>query len=399
MRVAIVTSSYWPIVGGQMIYARDLARELVRQGHAVTVATRFTSRLRRTTWESLTEVDPEDAYDEDGVKVRVIRPGRLRRLALFPVHRLHYYEHTEAAAIRLFRLALTKALDQALGPCDVIHFNGVGRELFGFCAEAVARRRNVPFVITTHMHPGTWGDSRLDFRLYRKADRILAHTRWEGTVYIQGGLNPNRVEVVGIGVEAGPAGNPQRARNRYGLGSPVILFVGRKAQYKGFGLLLEAARIVWREVPCAQFVFVGPDQDQPSPEQARVLADPRVIETGTVSDADRNDLYAACTMLCVPSSAESFGLIYFEAWRHAKPVIALDIPPLREIIGGCGGGVLVREPDARLVADAIIQLVKDPDTRIQMGNAGADLTKVYAPHRVASRIAEIYSTCACEADG
>ena len=81
MRVAIVTSSYWPIVGGQMIYARDLARELVRQGHQVTVATRFTSRLRRNTWESLSDVDPAASYEEDGVDVRVLRPRDLNHSA------------------------------------------------------------------------------------------------------------------------------------------------------------------------------------------------------------------------------------------------------------------------------------------------------------------------------
>lgn len=52
MRIAIVTSSYWPVVGGQMIYARVLARELVQQGHNITVLTRFTKRLASDSRES-----------------------------------------------------------------------------------------------------------------------------------------------------------------------------------------------------------------------------------------------------------------------------------------------------------------------------------------------------------
>ncbi|MBM3494252.1 MAG: glycosyltransferase family 4 protein [Armatimonadetes bacterium] len=397
MRVAIVTTSYWPIVGGQMIYARDLARELVRQGHTVTVAARFTSGLRPTTWDSLSSVDPAAAYDEDGVQVRVIRPRGLRRLALYPVHRLHYYERTERWAIWLFQVALTDALDQAIGPCDVVHFNGVGREMLGFCAEAVARRRRVPFVLTTHMHPGTWGDSRLDFRLYRMADRILAHTQWERGVYIASGIEPGRVDVAGIGVPTPGAGDADRARARHGLADHlVVLFVARKAHYKGYGLLLESAPLVWRDIPDAQFVFVGPEQDEPTPEQERVLADPRVTETGALSDADRNDLYAACTMLCVPSSAESFGLIYFEAWRNRKPVVALDLPPLRELIGGCGGGVLVGERTTDKVAHAIIGLLRDPQARLTMGTNGESFAGEYTPDRVLDRIIGAYQASTAE---
>lgn len=391
MRVAIVTSSYWPIVGGQMIYARDLARELVRQGHQVTVATRFTSRLRRNTWESLSDVDPAASYEEDGVDVRVLRPRGLQRLALYPVHRLHYYERTEGAAIRLFQMALMDALDEAIGTCDVIHFNGVGRELLGFVAEALARERRVPFVMTTHMHPGTWGDSRLDFRLYARADRILAHTEWEKSVYVSRGVDPARVQAIGIGVQTLGTGDAQRARTRYGLDGPTVLFVARKAHYKGYGLLLESAPIVWEYFPEARFVFVGPDQDEPTPRQRAVIGDRRVVETGVVGEQEKADLYAACDALCVPSRAESFGLSYFEAWLYGKPVVGLDIPALREVIGGSGGGVLADDPAPNAIAAAIMRLLGDEELRRAMGTRGKRLAETYRPCVAAQRVAALYA--------
>jgi len=391
VRVAIVTSSYWPIVGGQMIYARDLARELVRQGHQVTVATRFTSRLRRNTWESLSDVDPAASYEEDGVDVRVLRPRGLQRLALYPVHRLHYYERTEGAAIRLFQMALMDALDEAIGTCDVIHFNGVGRELLGFVAEALARERRVPFVMTTHMHPGTWGDSRLDFRLYARADRILAHTEWEKSVYVSRGVDPARVQAIGIGVQTLGTGDAQRARTRYGLDGPTVLFVARKAHYKGYGLLLESAPIVWEYFPEARFVFVGPDQDEPTPRQRAVIGDRRVVETGVVGEQEKADLYAACDALCVPSRAESFGLSYFEAWLYGKPVVGLDIPALREVIGGSGGGVLADDPAPNAIAAAIMRLLGDEELRRAMGTRGKRLAETYRPCVAAQRVAALYA--------
>jgi len=374
-----------------MIYARDLARELVRQGHQVTVATRFTSRLRRNTWESLSDVDPAASYEEDGVDVRVLRPRGLRRLALYPVHRLHYYERTEGAAIRLFQMALMDALDEAIGTCDVIHFNGVGRELLGFVAEALARERRVPFVMTTHMHPGTWGDSRLDFRLYARADRILAHTEWEKSVYVSRGVDPARVQAIGIGVQTLGTGDAQRARTRYGLDGPTVLFVARKAHYKGYGLLLESAPIVWEYFPEARFVFVGPDQDEPTPRQRAVIGDRRVVETGVVGEQEKADLYAACDALCVPSRAESFGLSYFEAWLYGKPVVGLDIPALREVIGGSGGGVLADGPAPNAIAAAIMRLLGDEELRRAMGTRGKRLAETYRPCVAAQRVAALYA--------
>jgi len=374
-----------------MIYARDLARELVRQGHQVTVATRFTSRLRRNTWESLSDVDPAASYEEDGVDVRVLRPRGLQRLALYPVHRLHYYERTEGAAIRLFQMALMDALDEAIGTCDVIHFNGVGRELLGFVAEALARERRVPFVMTTHMHPGTWGDSRLDFRLYARADRILAHTEWEKSVYVSRGVDPARIQVIGIGVQTLGTGDAQRARTRYGLDGPTVLFVARKAHYKGYGLLLESAPIVWEYFPEARFVFVGPDQDEPTPRQRAVIGDRRVVETGVVGEQEKADLYAACDALCVPSRAESFGLSYFEAWLYGKPVVGLDIPALREVIGGSGGGVLADDPAPNAIAAAIMRLLGDEELRRAMGTRGKRLAETYRPCVAAQRVAALYA--------
>ncbi|NUQ70445.1 MAG: glycosyltransferase family 4 protein [Chthonomonadales bacterium] len=391
MRVAIVSSAYWPIIGGQMIYARDLAQELVRQGHEVTVATRFTSRLRTSTWESLSEVDPEAAYDEDGVQVRVLCPRGLRRLALLPVCRLHWYSSTDRAAIALFRYALLPALRRAVPACDVIHFNGVGRELFGYAAQALAHEQGVPFIMTTHVHPGTWGDSPLDFRLYCKADRILAHTEWEKAFYVAGGVPASRVEVVGIGVPNLGAGDGLRAREKHGLGDhPIVLFVARKAHYKGYGLLLESAPIVWESFPEVRFVFVGPDQDEPTASQRRLLEDARIIEPGPISNDDREDLYAACTLLCVPSQAESFGLIYLEAGLHGKPVVALDIGPLRELIGASGSGILAESSTPAAVAAAIMRLLSSASLAAAMGAAGRQKARAYSPEAIAQRVVSQY---------
>ena len=57
-----------------------------------------------------------------------------------------------------------------------------------------------------------------------------------------------------------------------------------------------------------------------------------------VSEDEKQDALSACDVLCVPSEGESFGMVYFEAWAYEKPVVALDLPALRDSLGGSSGG-------------------------------------------------------------
>jgi glycosyltransferase involved in cell wall biosynthesis len=54
--------------------------------------------------------------------------------------------------------------------------------------------------------------------------------------------------------------------------------------------------------------------------------DPRILELGSVDLQTKTDALEACTLLCLPSTQESFGGVYTEAWSFKKPVIGCDIP-------------------------------------------------------------------------
>ena len=114
----------------------------------------------------------------------------------------------------------------------------------------------------------------------------------------------------------------------------MILFLGRKSVYKGYTRLLDATPIIWRQYPDAHVVFAGPDDDSValSAEQTTGLDDPRVTSYGFVSDQMRDDLFAAADLFCLPSTDEAFGLVYVEAGAYGTPVVAHDIPTLRELI-------------------------------------------------------------------
>jgi len=396
MRIGLVGSTYPPIAGGAETYIQEVAHALHKEGHEVTVATRFTQKRPEGGMHGLlTTSAPSQQYVDEGVRVHILGTGPLRQWLLAPTYRLHFYDATIATALRLFEHAYRPALEKALHPCDVIHYSGTGRELLGFVAARYAAANDIPLVVTSHLHIDEWGDGSIDMRLYKQADQYIALTKREKEHVVSKGLASDRVTIIGHGLNVKGSGTRSAMRNRLGIEGPMVFFLGRKARYKGYSLLLEATHHVWQQAPSTHFVLAGPDEGGETEtmrnEHAETLLDARVHDLGFVSDEEREDLYAACDVFCLPSQAEAYGLVYLEAWRYQKPVVALRIPTLEELIDGCGGGLLTSGNPASL-ASALTRLIERPDEARRRGKAGEDKAKHHSWRRVAQRLAHIYAS-------
>jgi glycosyltransferase involved in cell wall biosynthesis len=111
---------------------------------------------------------------------------------------------------------------------------------------------------------------------------------------------------------------------------------------------------------------------------------------GAVDLQTKTDALAACSVLCVPSSQESFGGVYTEAWFFEKPVIGCDIPAVREVIDNGVDGFLVRQDPAE-IADRICQLLLNPAKAEKMGQAGRrKVIKNYTWDKIAQRTEAAY---------
>lgn len=120
------------------------------------------------------------------------------------------------------------------------------------------------------------------------------------------------------------------------------------------------------------------------------LAATQVLNLDDLAEEEKQDALAACDVLCVPSEGESFGMVYYEAWAYRKPIVALNLPVLRESVGRVEGGLLA-ESDPSSISEALVRLLGDEVLRYKMGICGHELAKRHAwPQAM-----ESYSTAIC----
>jgi glycosyltransferase involved in cell wall biosynthesis len=365
MRV-VIAKKLLSTVGGSELQARSLGRALAARGHDVTLVG------MRPAWPrpgipaaALAGTRGAITQQEDGMR-SVFLPVRLGRAGaaidgLLPTTLVHDGD-----------------VEGALSGADVVHV--IAREWAG-AFERAARRAGAAFVETPLVHPGQpfSGDSAASLDRYRRASAVIALTEWEAEWYRARGVT--RVHVTGVGpvIDGLPAVAPDPA---------TVLYVGRKERYKGYHALREAAPIVWRERPDALFVAIG--QRSWRDGLGRAPRDARWIERGVVDERAKAEAYARATVLAMPSDHETFGHTYLEAWAARRPVIAGDIPPLREVVREGIDGVHARN-EPRAVARAILRILADPGAATRMGEAGyARLQERFTWELVAARTERVY---------
>lgn len=177
-------------------------------------------------------------------------------------------------------------------------------------------------------------------------------------------------------------------------GPPVVVMAGRMLWDKGVGELVAAARkLKARGVP-GKVVLVGePDHGNPSsiPEgQLRVWHEEGSIEW-IGQQEDMPSIYASSHIVVLPSYGEGLPLTLIEAAAAGKPIIATDIPGCREIVHHGENGLLVPVRDPEALAQALENLLRDPDTRRAMGQRGRELAVVeFSDKQVIRDTLEIY---------
>jgi glycosyltransferase involved in cell wall biosynthesis len=179
-------------------------------------------------------------------------------------------------------------------------------------------------------------------------------------------------------------------------GQRIIGMAARLATEKGVEYLVQALPQVLKQVPQARLLFVGSYQNVVGEREyaARVL--PLIAKLkdhwsmlGYLSPVELTAFFTTCEVLVMPSlnSTEGFGLVQVEAMSCDTPVVATDLPGVRVPVQVSGMGRVVPVADAGAIAQAILDILADPDR--YRGNS-IEITHKYSPDVVAAGYEKLF---------
>lgn len=217
------------------------------------------------------------------------------------------------------------------------------------------------------------------------------------------GIREQRITVIERGRSRSRLGDPGverrlEARRRLGLcpDAEVLLSVGRQEYRKGQRYLLEAVEPLMRSYPRLVLLMAGrPGQmtEQLSALAAELGIDRRVWFLGHRTDVP--DLLAAADLFVFPSLSEGLGGAVLEAMAMGVPIVASDLPALREVMEDGRCGLLVEPASPPALTAAIARLLEDDAAREQLGTSGrAMFNDRFTIERSAERMLELYHALA-----
>lgn len=173
----------------------------------------------------------------------------------------------------------------------------------------------------------------------------------------------------------------------------VVAYAGHLYAWKGVDVLLEALA----RVPRARGLVVGGHVEEPDLGRLKALAvrlgiGDRITFTGMVEPSRVAGLLRQANVLALPNPASAIStrftspLKLFEYMAAGRPIVATDLPSIREVLRHEVNALLVAPGDAAAMAGAIERLIADPGLGARLAAAALDAAPEYSWSRRAERL-------------
>lgn len=383
---------YPPALGGSEAYFKRLVDYQAHQSDHLIVRTTTAIDLEAIWSRGFQETEPGVFFEQrrlfSGVELVRHKPKKfparryvLKALSMIPI--APWQALTMPCSPLCFGMF---ASTRYAGPLDLVHTGCLPYTGPMLAAYLLARRRQVPFLITPFLHVGDLDDPNDPVRrqftsrpirwLLKQADLIFAQTSEERDVMIGLGVHPRKVVVQGLGVDAAEVtgGDRNKARSAWQL-DDNCLAVGHLANLsaeKGSIDLLKALEQIPRDGPAVKLILAGPEMPNFTRFWQTYPHKDRVVKLGPLSDEERKDFYAGIDCFALPSRVESFGLVLLEAWANGKPVIAYKAGGPSCLVRHGVDGFLIPTKEPELLPVAIQEYADYPTVRAEHGKAGQE---------------------------
>ena len=243
------------------------------------------------------------------------------------------------------------------------------------CAPWLDRWRALsPVVAIVHELPSVAASTSRNRRLEEpllRADRLITVSGHGWSVLRSRGVPAGRIRVVPPGFDrllSPDAGAEPAVSND---ASTRVLCVAQWIPRKGILDLVRAWAV--HERPGATLELIG-ETDADTVYAASVHAtitnvtDASIAVSGPVDDVTLGAAYAAADLFALPSRYEGYGIVYAEALAYSLPIIACDVGPVPELVGG-EAALLVQPGDVEALSETLDLLLGDPALRSRMSAA------------------------------
>jgi glycosyltransferase involved in cell wall biosynthesis len=256
----------------------------------------------------------------------------------------------------------------------VVHAHGYKADVYLYLA---LRGLPAPAIVST-CH--TWYDNDLALRLYgaldrfvlRRYARVAAVSEEVRQRLLAAGVCPDRVALIRNGIDLGPFEAPVRPSLQSEARPLRVGLVGRLEREKGVDLFLSAAAEVLKALPLTQFVVAG---DGPDREKLQAL----IEELGIGRNArllgrqeDMPALYASLDLLVSASRQEGLPIVLMEAMASRLPLVATAVGAVPDLVLPEKTGLLVAAEDVPALTQAMLRLLREPDTRARLAHAARE---------------------------
>ena len=362
MKICLVSPYDWEVQGGVNNHIRHLAEQFIERGHQVHIVAAGTK-------PTTSELCPITTIGRP-IPLRV--SGSVARLTLS------------------LRLAgkVRRLLEEE--DFDIVHMH-----------EPFMPNLPIQFLrYSTAVNVGTWHAARDSNVVYLYGRRLIK--RWasklDGKIavsqaavkhvnkYFPGYYNiiPNGVDIEHFEADAPPL--PE-----FMDGKRNVLFVGRPEKRKGLKFLIRAFVGVQRALPDTRLIVVGAGNFD---RYERAVANARLQNVRFRSNVPFDELpryHHSSHVFCAPNTGfESQGIVLLEAMAAGMPIVASNIDGLAGVVTHGVEGLLVRPEDPQALADALIELLRDPDRSAAMGARGHERSQFYAWDRVGQQVLSYY---------
>ena len=340
MRILFWSELFWPYLGGAELFGARLISYLQSRDHDFMVIT-----SKRT-------CDRPDE-DHDGVLI----------------HRFPFREALGGSGMKVFPQVVSDVIKaKARFNPDLIFMNGISASTFFHLVTNDAHPSPVIVRVNQEVLCGEKGSEATI------TGKVLSAANWVVCVstsllsQVQS-LVPNlsgRSSVIRNGLEP-----PGLIPTALPFEAPVLLCIGRLVRQKGFDMALAAFGSICERYPKLRLVLAGdgPERENLQTQITALGLANRAELCGWVAPEHIFRLINSATVILMPSRFEGLPTVALQAGMMARPVVAMRVGGLPEVVVDRNTGLLVAPEDRAALSKAIVYLLEHPECAARMGEA------------------------------